>query len=165
MRQIDIKILKEHVHYDPLTGEMYNLKNRGNIKAGKRLGTPASGGYMTINVCGTTLYFHRVAFAIHHGYWPEMVDHKNGDRSDNRIENLRASNKFFNARNAAPKYGRRFRGANKRENGWGVCIRSERKQIYIGTFKSEIEAAYAYDLASLKHHGDHGRRNFLPLVV
>ena len=49
--------------------------------------------------------------------------------------------------------------------GWEVFIRSKGKQIYIGRFKNEIEAAYAYDLASLEHHGEHGRRNFLPLVV
>ncbi len=165
MRKIDVEILKKNLAYNPATGEIHSLTSRGNIKAGKKLGTPCGNGYMTINVCGQTMYFHRVAFAMHNGYWPEMVDHMNGNTSDNRALNLRASDKYFNARNAAPKRGNRFRGACKRPSGWEVLIRAQGNQIYIGCFKSEIEAAYAYDMASLEHHKEHGRRNFLPLVV
>jgi len=165
MRTLDIKILRDAVIYDADSGEIYSRHSRGNIKAGKRLGTNAGEGYKTIHIHGVTLYFHRAAFAIHNGYWPEMVDHINGDRLDNRACNLRASNKIFNARNAAPKNGNRFRGACMRPFGWEVLIRFNGKQIYIGRFKNEMEAAYAYDMASLKYHGKHGRRNFLPLVV
>ena len=165
MRTLDVKILHDCLVYDPATGEIYSRRSRGNIKAGKKIGTTTSGGYKTIDLNGVTMYFHRVAFAMHNGYWPEMVDHINGDKSDNRAVNLRASNKLLNARNSAPKNGNRFRGACKRASGWEVFIRSKGKQIYIGNFKREVEAAYAYDMASLEHHGEHGRRNFLPLVV
>lgn len=165
MRTIDINLLKENLVYDASTGEVFSKTSRGNIKAGKKLGAPRGDGYMTLDVCGKTLFFHRAVFAMYHGFWPEMVDHINSDRSDNRIENLRASNKFLNARNARPKAGNRFRGACKRTFGWEVFIRSNGKQLYVGRFKTEFEAAYAYDLASLEHHGEHGRRNFLPLVV
>jgi hypothetical protein len=165
MREIDIDVLNKHLTYNPSTGEIHSLTSRGNIKAGKKLGTMTGEGYMTIHVCGITLYFHRAAFALYHGYWPEMVDHVNGDKSDNRIANLRASNKTLNARNAKSKTPGRFRGACKKTNFWEVFIRSEGRQLYVGRFKTEVEAAYAYDMASLTHHGDHGRRNFLPFVV
>ena len=165
MRTIDINLLNQHIAYDANTGEIFSKQSRGNIKAGKKLGTKSNDGYMTVHVCGTTMYFHRVAFAFHNGYWPEMVDHVNGDRSDNRAINLRASNKSLNAKNASAKFGHRFRGACKRPFGWEVFIRSAGKQIYVGSFKSEFEAAYAYDMASLQYHGENGRRNFLPLVV
>lgn len=133
MRTIDINLLRSNLQYNPDTGEVFSLVSRGNVKQGKKLGTKADGGYMTINVCGVTLYYHRAVFALHHGYWPEMVDHINGDRSDNRIENLRASDKKMNARNAAPKNGARFRGANKRGNCYEVLIRTDQKHIYVGT--------------------------------
>jgi hypothetical protein len=165
MRQIDISLLHEHLVYCPDTGCIYSRTTRGNIFAGKKLGTTGNGGYMTIHVCKVTMYFHRIAFAMHYGYWPEIVDHIDGDVTNNCAANLRASNKFFNARNASSKKGNRFRGACKRKNGWEVSIRSNGKQLWIGKFKNEVEAAFHYDMASLKHHGEHGRRNFLPLVI
>ena len=164
-REIDIQTLHQNLFYDAETGKIYNLHSRGNIKSGKELGTSTGNGYKTLNLLGKTFFFHRVAFAMHNGFWPEMVDHINGDREDNRVVNLRASNKYLNAQNASAKKGARFRGACKRPFGYEVFIRSKGRQIYIGRFKNEIEAAYAYDLASLEHHGEHGRRNFLPLVV
>lgn len=164
-REIDIETLRQHLVYDSEQGKIYSLHSRGNIKAGKELGTSNGEGYKTLNLLGQTFFLHRVAFAMHNGFWPEMVDHINGDREDNRAINLRASNKYLNARNASAKNGARFRGACKRSFGWEVSIMSEGKQIYIGRFRDEVEAAYAYDLASLKYHGEYGRRNFLPLVV
>lgn len=164
-RKIDIEILRQNFVYDAENGKIYSLRSRGNIKSGQELGTSNSVGYKTINLFNQAFYFHRVAFAMHNGFWPEMVDHINGNTNDNRAINLRASNKHLNAQNALPKKGARFRGACKRPFGWEVFIRANGKQIYIGRYKDEIEAAYAYDLASLEHHGEHGRRNFLPLVV
>ena len=165
MRQIEISKLHEHLIYNPLNGCIYSKTQRGNIRAGKKLGTVGTGGYMTINVCKVTMYFHRIAFAMHNGYWPEMVDHIDGNVLNNKADNLRASNKIFNARNAASKNGNKFRGACKRPHGWEVFIRSNNRQIWIGIYKNPIEAAFNYDLASLQHHGEHGRRNFLPLVI
>jgi hypothetical protein len=165
MRQIDIALLHQHLIYEHNSGRIINRTQRGNIPVGKVLGTSTGGGYMTLNVCGVTMYCHRVAFAMHNGFWPEMVDHIDGDVANNKASNLRASNKILNARNAASKNKNKFRGACKRRYGWEVFIRSNGKQIWLGNFKNEVEAAFRYDLASLEHHGEHGRRNFLPLVI
>lgn len=163
--QKDLEVLRNELSYSPDTGKIYSLRSRGNIKAGKELGTSKGDGYKTLDLCGRTFLFHRAAFAMHNGFWPEMVDHINGDREDNRATNLRASNKLLNARNAASKNGNRFRGACSRNGRWEVAIRHQGKQVYIGRFKNEVEAAYAYDMVSIQYHGEHGRRNFLPLVV
>ena len=163
--QKDLDVLRNELNYNPDTGKIYSLRSRGNIKAGKELGTFNGAGYKTLNLYGKTYYFHRVAFAMCNGFWPEMVDHLNGNREDNRAINLRASNKYLNARNAASKMGNRFRGACSRNGKWEVAIRHDGKQMYIGRFKNQIEAAYAYDMASIQYHGEYGRRNFLPFVV
>jgi hypothetical protein len=50
---------------------------------------------------------HKVAWAIYHGYWPyHELDHINGVRTDNRIENLRASTRRDNMLNQHKKKGR-----------------------------------------------------------
>lgn len=164
MRKIKIDLLHINLIYEADTGNIFSRTSRGNVKAGSKLGSVQGNGYMTIHLCKVTMFFHRVAFAMHNGFWPEMVDHIDGDITNNRADNLRAADAVINARNAAPKRGARFRGTFKRANGWDVSISAEGKQIWIGKFKSEIEAAFHYDMASLRHHGDHGRRNFLPFV-
>ena len=163
--ETDLQAFKSELQYNPETGEIYSLRKRGNVKAGKKLGSSKGDGYKTLDLHKKTYFFHRVAFAMHYGFFPEMVDHINNDREDNRAINLRASNKLLNARNALPKNGNRFRGACRRNNIWEVLIRHEGKHISIGRFKSEVEAAYAYDMASLQYHGEYGKRNFLPFVV
>lgn len=43
---------------------------------------------------------HRIIFLYHHGYLPDIIDHINGDRYDNRIENLREANTYQNRQNS-----------------------------------------------------------------
>lgn len=69
----------------------------GNImsnRTGKSLGTHSGkGDYLGYDVKGKTVFVHRVVFALHHGIEElkkhEVIDHINGDKYDNRIENLR----------------------------------------------------------------------------
>lgn len=111
-----------------------------------------------------TTSFHRLITGAKEN---EIVDHINGNSLDNRRMNLRIVNWTQNAWNRAhPRTAKsRFNGAGWSNGRWQVSIRDGKRQIYIGRFESEIEAAYHYDLASLKYHGEYGRRNFLPLVT
>ncbi len=108
--------------------------------------------------------FHRVIMEAKKG---QILDHINGDSLDNRRSNLRFVNSKQNAWNSVNKKNSRsrFKGVGWSHDIWVVNIRAGIKQIYVGRFKDEFEAAYNYDLASLKYHGDFGLRNFLPLVV
>lgn len=159
--------LAELVNYCAERGEFVAIKSRGNIKAGMVLGKPRVDGYVRIGIDGKDYFAHRLAFLWVHGFMPDVVDHINGDRSDNRIANLRAASVMTNNRNSAKKsYGKsRFRGVSARRGGkWRACIRIDgKKHLYLIECRSEIEAAYWYDMASIEHHGDRGRRNFLPL--
>lgn len=99
-----------------------------------------------------------------------LVDHRDGDSLNCRRLNLRLGDYVLNARNAAKIRNRRttsrFKGVNwhTKNKRWLCRIRYGGKQHVVGAFFSEVEAAYAYDLASLQFHGDEGRTNFLPFV-
>lgn len=60
-------------------------------------------GYCNGGFSGRTLLAHRVVWFLHHNEWPAVVDHIDGDRLNNRIENLRASNLADNATNRVGK--------------------------------------------------------------
>lgn len=110
-----------------------------------------------------TVKFHRLVMNAQPG---QQVDHINGDSLDNRKLNLRLVTSLENNRNMKPRLGfsSRFKGVGWHKGGWRVRIRVNYQHISVGFFKDEVEAAAAYDLASLKYHGEYGCRNFLPLV-
>lgn len=57
--------------------------------AGKVVGSLATTGYLETAIKQKRYLVHRLVFLYHHGYLPEFVDHRNGVRTDNQIENLR----------------------------------------------------------------------------
>lgn len=114
--------------------------------------------------------FHRLVMNAKDG---TIVDHINRNSLDNRKSNLRFVTRTQNATNSTKRTERcgvpttsRFYGVCfvKNKNRWRSTIRYGGRERYIGTFKDECAAAHAYDLASIKHHGEYGTRNFLPLV-
>jgi len=56
--------------------------------------------YARIGIGGENYKLHRIIFLYHNGYMPKIIDHINGDRYDNRIENLREANTYQNRQNS-----------------------------------------------------------------
>lgn len=117
-----------------------------------------SHGYKLGGMFGTVYKAHRVIWSMYTGYWPkELIDHINGNKIDNRIENLRESGYLGNAQN---NMGRErvsiFKGVSwhKRVLKWQAQIRSNNKTVYLGYYDSEIEAHRAYCRASEELHGE-----------
>lgn len=176
-----IPYMQRRLAYQPDTGLFYwafrpvedfkdgskaaiHQRNAWNARfAGKLAFTAITAGYLSGRIDGTFVFAHRAAWAMTNGRWPLMVDHINGVRTDNRIENLRECNAFQNSWNApSPKGSSRFKGVSfgKRERRWLAHIRADGKRRHIGTFYSEEAAARAYDRAALKLHGEFARLNF-----
>lgn len=148
--------LKQLVHYDPDTGKFTRLKvTRGaHIQAGnKRLD-----GYISLFIDGKAMSAHRMAWLYVHGTFPELyIDHINGDRSDNRIANLRQATRSENAQNIGSAY------RNNKSSGilgvyphacgkWQAKIQLNKKSRSLGLYHTKEEAAKAYQLAKAELH-------------
>lgn len=114
--------------------------------AGKRADKLTCQGYRRLRLLNKSLPAHRVAYLLYHGDLPAVVDHKNRDRQDNSISNLRGTNQEGNTLNALPRGGSsRYKGVYKQGSSWIANGCSQGKTVYLGIFKSEVEAAFAYD--------------------
>lgn len=145
--------LRELLHYDPLTGTFRWRFDRGPIKGKSIAGTITCYGYISISVDGKKYPAHRLAWLYSNGAFPSSIDHKNGVRSDNRIENLReasAKQNMQNMRSAHKTNKSGFLGVHAHAHGaWRAQIRIDGKKIYIGTY-STPELAHAAYLAAKK---------------
>lgn len=86
---------------------------------------------------------HRLIFFAHHGREPEMIDHINRDKSDNRIANLRETTVSENRKNSAPNKGKACKGVyyNRARNRWVATIPKDGGGVRYGkSFETESEA-------------------------
>lgn len=104
-----IETLRQRLMYDPDTGKLYwremqnSSRGRGMFNtryANKEAFTCLKDGYLNGKLEKNNFLAHRIIWAIYHGYEPKLeIDHINGNRSDNRIANLRQVTKAENAQN------------------------------------------------------------------
>lgn len=144
----EIELIKSKVEFDPDTGMFRRTWLNGN-KGEWTKGSKRSNGYRAICVDRKSMLAHRVAYAIHFGEFPDgLIDHINGDRSDNRISNLRVVDHAENMKNRTVIYNRKkkFKGCyfDKDKNKWRAAARIEKKIYLLGNFNDEGSAHQAY---------------------
>ncbi len=157
MKAEDVRSILQYV---PETGLFIWKVSRGSVKAGKAtFGSPAGHGYRQIRVFGKLLYAHRLAWLIMTGEMPQMeIDHKNGNRSDNRWSNLRHVDPSTNMENE-----QRARGGRKYSRLMGAFYRKDTEQwfsqiavkgkiVRLGQFSDELSAHQAYLKAKRELH-------------
>lgn len=139
--------------------------------AGKTVSSVAKDGYIYVrySLDGVRLFTgaHQVAFLLETGDWlyPSLeIDHENGVRSDNRWDNFRFAVRLENGKNRKMSVRNKtgFKGVfphQKKPGRFTASITVDYRRHHLGQFGSAIEAARAYDVAALKHHGQFARTN------
>jgi hypothetical protein len=141
-------------------GSLYWKVDRASNKVkDTKVGSITKSGYFESKLDGKPFKTHRVVFLIHHGYLPVMVDHINGVRSDNRIENLRAATPSQNKINQITYKNNTsgVKGVYLKNNKWSAQINYDNKRRYLGAFDTIELASEFADLARQMVHQDFAR--------
>lgn len=149
----ELENIRDYLMY--FEGNLYAKKSYANnkIKAGQRVGSLSENGYLRVGCMGRRYKAHRVIYYLCKGVWPiGVVDHINGDPSDNRIENLRDISQAENLRSFRKvcKGSSSYRGVSAFRDRWQSEISYCGKKYRLGYFTCEKEAALAYNYKAME---------------
>lgn len=141
---------KFHEYFNYEDGTLFWKKSPTTwIKPGSRAGSLRSDGYYEIGFLGKSWLAHRIIFLIHHGHMPDLIDHKDRNPSNNRVENLRESDKIHNSHNSKIQVNNTsgYKGVSwdKRKGKWCARAKSNGRYMFLGYHASAQEASAAYE--------------------
>lgn len=150
---ISQETLKELLDYNPNTGvltwkrrdlELFKDTVSGKIWnsnfTGKEAGCTRTNGYIWISIFDKRYSAHRLIWMYLHGYFPEEIDHKNHNTTDNSENNLREVTHQENGMNQK-MFSTNTTGVtgvyrNKLDKNWKAGIRANKVSMYLGIFDS-----------------------------
>ena len=142
-------------------GELYRIKSLRTDLLGTKAGSPHYKGYTAVHINGRSYLLHRLIFLMHQGFLPAQVDHIDLDKTNNRIENLRASDASGNrcnvtaAKNNTSGYKNVFWDSTRSK--WGVTIAFNNKCVFRKRFDDlELAILVATEVRE-KYHGAFAR--------
>lgn len=155
---LSYEIAHKLLRYEADTGKLFWRAGTGKgSRAKERLaGSLTKDGYLRVTVNYREQMAHRVAWLLHYGELPTLhLDHMNGVKSDNRINNLRQVTVSENQQNL------RRPNSNNKTGYLGVCfyrgkylatIKLNGKQYRLGKFDFPEDAHAAYMRAKRELH-------------
>lgn len=145
---LTIENVRQAISYDPETGIVIRLLT-GNIITNHNM-----------KIDGVTCETSHAIWAFHYGEWPpedRIVDHKDRNRHNRRITNLRLATIQENGFNQTRYSSSGYKGVydcGRKSKPWQAQIRINGEKVNLGRFKTKEEAAEAYRQAALKYHGE-----------
>lgn len=162
--------LRELFHVNPFTGVATWLKRPGETKeckrwntryAGKQVGHLHKSGYLRVKLLGKTHLLHRLIFTWYHDKSCMFIDHKDNNRLNNAIFNLRPCNKKQNVRNSRLRIsnssGYKNVWLHKPTGKWGVSVTGDQGLVYLGLYVEKETAAAVAKKARHLLQGEFGR--------
>ena len=154
--EIDPAYLRRLFEYKD--GDLYWRVNRGRQRCtGKKAGRLTPYGYVSVEIDGKSHQAHRLVWIYHFGLIDGLIDHIDGNRSNNRLENLRQCDRHQNAhnrricrRNKTGVKGVRVRPDNGK---YEARINALNKRIVLGSFDDLEFAELVISMAREKYHG------------
>lgn len=131
----------------------------GRYRERSLTGSLTTYGYIQVRVDGKIYRAHNLAWLYTYGEFPrDLIDHKNGIPSDNRLLNLREATPIQNQQNRKTNKNNScgFRGVflDKLSGKWRAKVKIEKKQIYLGLFESPELAHCAWINFTKEKFGD-----------
>lgn len=168
-----LKAISEYakrVSYDPETGHITLMESRHQPYAvGRRMGRPIFPPqskkpyrYVTIAYEGDSFIMleHRFIWFLMTGEMPDLsIDHIDRNTENNKWANLRLATSSQQRANQSPRSrkrtnsGTKYRGVSRCGQKFRTYIHFNGKSQSLGSYETEEEAAYVYDLAAIDHFG------------
>lgn len=145
-------------------GELFWLQSRGRVNAGDLAGyllhqktdTTRIKSYYVVTYNYKAYLLHRIIYLMHHGYFPEQIDHIDGNSLNNEIENLRECEVHQNCSNRGMQSNNKsgYKGVywSKQSQKWGAQITKHRKKYHLGLYHSAADAHAIYQKAAVILH-------------
>jgi hypothetical protein len=151
-----------HRFFEYKEGNLYwKIKTSQRIKIGDKAGHLKTNGYIALKLNNLQYRMHRIIWAYHYSAIPNnlQIDHIDGNKANNKIENLRLATHSQNKSN-----NKRAR-CDSKSNILGVCwskasrkweshIRKNNKKIHLGYFANQNDAIAARKTAELQYFGE-----------
>ena len=144
--------------FDYKDGEIYwkKIKVKNQVQAGDVAGFITNNNYKNVRLDGKKIPVHHIIFIMHYGYLPKKIDHKDNNRLNNRIENLRIATTENNNQNAVRRKDNTtgVKGVNfcKRDKRFIARIQANSSRHLVGYFKTLEEAEKALVAARKEYH-------------
>jgi HNH endonuclease/AP2 domain len=155
--------VRELLHYDEDSGQFHwRVTKRPNIRAGDVAGCQVRSEYWTIHIDGHSYSAHQLAWLYMKGIWGRpLIDHRDGNRLNNRWSNLRRASYADNAANRRrlPKNTSGFKGVSfdRPKGKWKAQIRKDGKNYFIGRYATAEQAHAAYVAKARELFGEFAR--------
>jgi len=142
-------------------GALYWKIDKKKKKPGQLAGRTKINGYCEVRLDGKLYGTHRLIFMMVYGYLPKIIDHIDGNPSNNFIDNLREASHAQNMRNSQrPKNNTSgFKGVyfDKRNSNWIAQCVVDGNKFHLGSFKDIHDAASAVTSFREEHHKEFAR--------
>ena len=151
-----------HELFEYREGNLYwKIKPRNSAKIGDKAGSLSSNGYIVLKLNNLPYKMHRIIWVYHYDTISNnlQIDHIDGDKANNTIENLRLATNSQNNFNNKSAY------RNSKSNILGVCwsktkrkwvsqICKNNKSIHLGLFANQEDAIVARKAAEIQYFGE-----------